>query len=276
MVIFIFLLVLAGLGGGLISGLLGIGGGVLFILVLPEALAELGVPPADIPATQVANALLATLVSASAACYQHRKLATAGLEDILWVGLPAAAVAYTTLSYIVMHPSFSDKAFGYVLIAILAASLARALYLLLANKSHNEADHLADDAKPLKRKLLTTGALAGLVSSLTGLGGGILVIPVLREWAKYPMRRASFVSSGMIVVSSIAVLIFSLEHQPKVPIEGAIGMIVPGVALPLGIGVVVAAPWGVKWARHLSARTLTVLYAALVALVLARRLWLLF
>jgi uncharacterized membrane protein YfcA len=55
------------------------------------------------------------------------------------------------------------------------------------------------------------------------------------------------------------------------PIAGSWGYIVPSVALPLIGGVVLAAPFGVRLAVRLSARTLTLIYLIFVALVLIRR-----
>lgn len=265
---------LAGLAGGLLAGLLGIGGGIIFLLVLPEALQRLGVAPVDMPATQVANALLATLFSALAACYQHLRSGTAGRADVAWVGLPAGAVALASMALIVQHPAFSEHVFSVVLLVILSLLLARTIYTLQPHPSAS-AQTIPDDAPTPTAKLAATGALAGLISSLTGLGGGILVVPALREWARYPVRRASFVSSGTIVISSLAALVFSLQAQPRHPLAESLGLIIPTVALPLGVGVVVAAPIGVRWAQGISPRRLTILYAVLVALVLARRIWML-
>lgn len=269
MTVFYLLLLGAGLAGGLLAGLLGIGGGIFFLLVLPDALRTLGVAPADMAATVVANSLVGTLLSALAAGYQHVRTQTPGRADIAWVGLPAAVTAYLSLQYIVSRPEFSEQVFNRVVVVILALLLGRTLYTFLRQSAPVADASLEADNAPAK--LATTGTLAGLVSSLTGLGGGILIVPVLREWASYPVRRAAFVSSGAIVLSSLAALVFSLSSETSTPLEGSLGYIVPGVAAPLGVGVVLAAPYGVRLATRLSSRTLTLLYILFVTAVLVRR-----
>jgi uncharacterized membrane protein YfcA len=268
---FFLALLAAGLAGGLLAGMLGIGGGIFFLLVLPDALKSLGVLPADLPATVVANSLLGTLVSALAAAATHFKTKTPGRSDIFRVGIPAAVTAYISLVYIVSAPGFNERIFSAVIVLVLALLLGRTLYTFLKTRGEKGAEIAPQIQATSGRKLGLTGALAGLVSSLTGLGGGVLIVPMLREWAGYPIRSASFVSSGAIVLSSITALYFSLTAHPVAPLEGAWGYIVPRVAVPLVAGVLVAAPFGVKLATRLSAQTLTVLYMVFVLLVLLRR-----
>jgi uncharacterized membrane protein YfcA len=45
---FYLLLFLAGLAGGMISGLLGVGGGLIYILILPIAFSYIGIPNQEI------------------------------------------------------------------------------------------------------------------------------------------------------------------------------------------------------------------------------------
>lgn len=52
-----FLLSLAGLAGGFIAGLLGIGGGMVFIIVLPFALLERSVPESEMVPYTIAHSL---------------------------------------------------------------------------------------------------------------------------------------------------------------------------------------------------------------------------
>ena len=296
MLLFYTLLVAAGLLGGMLAGLLGIGGGLFFLLVLPDALARLGVDPADAPAAVVVNSLMGTLIAALASCYQHIRSGTPGRGDIAWIGLPTGITAYIALRLIVARPEFDATVFNSIVIVVLGLLLGRSVYSFMQEERRAQREHLrakghvigagagiAEVTLPPHRQLLLkgeplptgklagTGALAGLVSSLTGLGGGILIVPMLRDWAGYPLRRASFVSSGAIVLSSLAALAFSLSTHPLIPIPGAAGYILPKAAFPLGAGVVVAAPLGVRLASKISSRNLTLLYIAFVALVLGRR-----
>jgi uncharacterized membrane protein YfcA len=59
-----FFLCLIGLIGGFLAGLIGIGGGVLYILILPYLLIELNYPAAEIVQFTIANSLVGTMFAA--------------------------------------------------------------------------------------------------------------------------------------------------------------------------------------------------------------------
>ena len=56
----------------------------------------------------------------------------------------------------------------------------------------------------LDPKLLAIGAGGGLLSGLLGVGGGIVMVPLLVLWAAYSQREAHALSLGAIIPISIA------------------------------------------------------------------------
>jgi len=268
-------LALAGLVGGLLAGMLGVGGGLFFLLILPDALLAQGVTQPDLAATVVANSLLGTLVSALAATSQHLRQKTQGLRDIAWMGGAAAITAYIFLQTVVSQPFFNVRVFSSIVIAVLSLLFVRTVLTFLKEARNLTASSGKEDVEPKAPvvRLATIGGLAGMVSSLTGLGGGVLMVPFMRSWLGYPIRRAAFISSGAIVVSSLSAFYFSLQATPLFHIQGAWGYIVPAVALPLSAGVVVGAPLGVRVATRMGSQTLTLIYLFFLALIIVRRLF---
>jgi uncharacterized membrane protein YfcA len=59
----------------------------------------------------------------------------------------------------------------------------------------------------LTPKLALVGAVGGVTSGLLGVGGGILIVPLLVLWAGYSQRDAHAWSLGAIVPIAIAGLI---------------------------------------------------------------------
>jgi uncharacterized membrane protein YfcA len=153
----------------------------------------------------------------------------------------------------------------------LLAILVQTVFSLFQKNASTEQNAMSNSPATPHGKLVTAGAGAGLISSLTGLSGGIFLVPILRNWMNLPVRQAAFISSGAIVLSNLAALVFSLKASPAQPIAGAWGYLVPAVAVPLIIGVVVAAPFGVRLATRLSTKTLTGIYIAFLLLAIARR-----
>ena len=74
--------------------------------------------------------------------------------------------------------------------------------------SHTTA--LEDRAGGLRRllrldpELVAIGVLGGVLSGLLGVGGGIIMVPLLVFWARYGQRAAHAASLGAIIPISIA------------------------------------------------------------------------
>ena len=61
------LLFLLGVIGGFLAGLIGIGGGVMYVLILPYLLVQMGFPEAEIVQFTIANSLVGTLFASFSA-----------------------------------------------------------------------------------------------------------------------------------------------------------------------------------------------------------------
>ena len=62
----------------------------------------------------------------------------------------------------------------------------------------------AGAAGRLDRQLVAIGVVGGLLSGLLGVGGGIVMVPLLVLWAGYGQRDAHALSLGAIIPISIA------------------------------------------------------------------------
>ena len=67
-------LVLAGAVGGFVSGLIGIGGGIIYVFVIPYALPYFNIPEQWQAQFIIANSLAAILLGSVIANYVHYKL----------------------------------------------------------------------------------------------------------------------------------------------------------------------------------------------------------
>src|SRR4051794_41333431 len=72
----------------------------------------------------------------------------------------------------------------------------------------------------LEPKLVAIGVAGGLLSGLLGVGGGIVMVPLLVLWAAYGQREAHAISLGAIIPISCA----------SVVTYGAAGQVRPGAA----------------------------------------------
>jgi len=104
-------------------------------------------------------------------------------------------------------------------------------------------------------RLVLIGLVAGLFSSLFGVGGGIVIVPLLLLTAGFQPREATATSLGAIVITAIAgVTLYALRGKVDV-----------AYALLVGLPAVIGAIAGTAFQQRLSGKALTIAFAALLA-----------
>jgi uncharacterized membrane protein YfcA len=98
----------------------------------------------------------------------------------------------------------------------------------------------------LDPQLVAIGVLGGVLSGLLGVGGGIVMVPLLVLWARYGQRDAHAASLGAIIPISIA----------GIATYGIAGKVHVGPALALAAGAVFGARVGAGLLARLDERVL--------------------
>jgi uncharacterized membrane protein YfcA len=102
----------------------------------------------------------------------------------------------------------------------------------------------------LDPKLLAIGLGGGLLSGLLGVGGGIVMVPLLVFWAGYAQREAHALSLGAIIPISIA----------GIATYGLAGEVRWWDALALAAGSIAGARIGAGWLARIDERLLKVVF----------------
>lgn len=106
-------------------------------------------------------------------------------------------------------------------------------------------------------RLLAIGVAAGVFSALFGVGGGIIVVPMLVLALGYGTRPATGTSLAALSITAAAgAAAYSLHGDLK-----------PGAAAIVGLPAVFGVVAGVGLQQRLATRTLTLGFAALLAAV---------
>lgn len=121
------------------------------------------------------------------------------------------------------------------------------------NEQHGKLDWTA----PCARALTASGALAGLLSGLLGVGGGFVIVPALKRVSDIPMQG--------IVATSLAVI--TLVSITGVVASAASGHMLWASALPFTLGALVGMLGGRRVARHLSAVRIQQSFAVFTATI---------
>lgn len=106
--------------------------------------------------------------------------------------------------------------------------------------------------------LVGSSVAAGAVSSIAGIGGGSILVPVLNSWCGVPMRAATATSAFIIGVTAVPGVIghYRLGHLTT-PLLGAAAV----------IGVLAGARVGLWVSHRVSARTLKLIMAIVLCSV---------
>jgi uncharacterized membrane protein YfcA len=102
----------------------------------------------------------------------------------------------------------------------------------------------------LDRELVAIGILGGLLSGLLGVGGGIIMVPLLVLWARYRQRDAHAASLGAIIPISIA----------GIATYGIAGEVKVGPAVALAAGSIFGARLGAGLLARLDERVLKTVF----------------
>jgi len=247
---------------GVLAGLFGLGGGVVlvpFFLVLFEAH---GIASHLLMLMAVATSLATIIITSIAACVAHHRMGA-----VIWKYV-------FNLSYGIV--------LGVMLGAWVADSIAAenlrfifALYLLYVAVQIAMQSKLKATFKPLNAPVLKiSGVVIGFVSSVLGIGGGTLTVPLLARH-QMPMRNAVAISSACgLPIAVIGTISYAFLGWQKTGLpEGSVGY----VYLPAFFGIIMTsmltAPIGAKLANKLPTKKLKRYFSLLLFAVAGKLLW---
>jgi hypothetical protein len=178
----------AGLAGGMLSGLFGIGGGIVLIPLLGLLL---GLPQHQAQGTALAAMLLPNGLPAVLHLRRRGVIIRWGLVGALMGGfLPGVWLGARIAALVPEAPL--RFAFATLLLLLAAKTLL---------KRPGAAPALPGD--PVARAVLlpgiAIGLAGGLASGLLGIGGAILMIPLMVAWLRLPQHEAQAASLALML-----------------------------------------------------------------------------
>ena len=234
--------VAVGFASGVLSGLFGVGGG---IVTTPAVNSLLGGTAIE----AVATPLPVIVPSALVGSYTYARAGEVDFAAARWaaiVGIPGATLGAYLTELVNVH----------VLLSVTAALIAlSAIRVIGSSEPHDAAG--TEDAAPWK--LGVVGGTAGVLSGLLGIGGGIVMVPAFTAWIRMPVRRA--LGTSLLVIPALAI--------PGTIVHGILGNVDWAIFLVLTLGVVPGARIGARIALGVRERSLRIavgLFLLVVAL----------
>src|SRR5688572_29704107 len=113
------LLVVAGIVGGFISGITGLGTGIIMLGVIPIVLIQYGVPESQVVSVIIANTIFSTLASSFANVVTTLRQKMFFLKETLWVSFFASIFSFLVFEVIVSSGSYSKELFNSIIIVFM-------------------------------------------------------------------------------------------------------------------------------------------------------------
>jgi uncharacterized membrane protein YfcA len=256
--------------------MLGVGGGLIIVPVLTLAL-HLPIQVA------IGSSLVAIVANACTAAGIYTKVRLTNIKLGLLLEtttIPGAIIGGFAAA--VIAPSILSALFGLVLIYV-AYTMVTRQHFISANNQPDDHLHLAKPVKisdNLSSSLtdsyydqnldevvdykvnrtsagLGTSFFAGILSSLLGIGGGIINVPVMHMVMGVPMKAAIATSTFMIALTA-ATGAFIYQYY---------GNIYPFIIAPLVIGIVIGSRIGVELTQRTGGELLRRIFGAFLFLV---------
>lgn len=247
---------------GLLGALTGLGGGVVIIPVLVLLF------HVDIHYAMGAS-LITVITTSSGAAAAYLRDGYTNLRIGMFLEVAAVMGALLGASLIV----FTSKT---ILTIIFSIVLFLSAYLTI--KRHEETEHYTS-SHPLAVKLKLDGSypttngmkkyhvqhpllgfvlmgFAGMLSGLLGIGAGILKVLAMDQTLRLPYKVATTTSNFMIGITAAA----------SAGIYFTSGYIVPAIAFPVMLGVMIGSYAGAKLILHIKAQTLRVIFSIVISL----------
>jgi len=255
----------AGVIAGSLGALLGLGGGVFLVPFLNLVL--------SFPFSAAAAISLTTVIATSSTVSAGRagkQLINMKLGMLLEVATAAGSFLGGVTAQFVSQ-SLLQRLFGIVavIVAVIMLSRLRRRNVILDPAAdpgvlggrYHEAESGCTVTYRVKRLPLAIAAsfVAGNVSSLLGIGGGIIKVPVLNAWCGVPLRAAAATSAFMIGVTATAGATIYYGH----------GQLQPALAAAACLGVQLGSWGGMKFGAAASAKWLKILMAGVLFIVSA-------
>ena len=252
----------AGVIIGILSGLLGIGGGTVMV---PTLRLVFGLPAM----TSTATSLFSMIFSSISGSVTHiRQKTCIPLLGVI-LGLGGAVMSPVGVQLAALSPTWAIMLAAAVIIGYSAFNmLKKALKMPSGKKAKAAAEKgTAGGAKPApapvagdeayqftaKRVVgaVAVGLIAGLCAGYIGVGGGFIMVPMMTSFLAVSMRRASGTSLIAIIILSI----------PGVITQALLGNVDFVAGIALAVGSIPGAIIGAKFVKKVPERQLRFLFA---------------
>jgi len=275
-------LLLLGSFGGLLAGLLGVGGGMLFIPVITSYLHQYNISSTEMVKFTLANSIALVFMSGVSGTFRQIKMGAWQWKQSLTIGIPGAISNYFMTQAIQDGDWYQKEVFQGVFLGFLGLSILNMIFGKSKSsqpKDGNGNPQIDEQSTPYQFNLIQdwpsmlVGIFAGTIVALSGLGGGIIMVPLFLIILKKSMHSATALSLSIVPILSISALIKYVSITPTHQISSyQTGYLLWIMLIPMLLGVIFFSSLGQKIATKVPVVWLRVIFALLSAFILVKTL----
>jgi len=264
--LFLILLIIGAIVG-YYSGLIGTGGNIILIPVFDILFHYLKIPETEVVKFMIAHSFFITAFTGLSVSYKQFKVKNLHVKEVLYISIAGMITAFFMTEFIKNGNWYHKSDFDLVFFTLLLILAIRMLFFKQPPPPIND-NHLNKPYFPI------IGIVAGLISSLSGLGGGIIVIPILTDILKTPLKKASSISIGVVAMLALPISVSYLSINTRSAMQhilpAQVGYISMFIAAPVLIGVFSTTGWGVRTAQKSNPNILRLILGIVVILLCAK------
>jgi uncharacterized membrane protein YfcA len=252
----IVLFLAAGVAGGVLLGLIGVGMALIAVPLLAITLPYFDIGPQFTPLTALATSMAIVAVGSVSSVISHSRLGNVDWPVVKQT-VPASLVGVALGSLVASH--LPGTYLKWIFCAFLIVIAVRMLMPVKGSQ--------AEGVRPTGTwSYRLAGALIGIAGSLIGAGGGVFMVPFLNSRG-HAMARAVATSTTIgLPVSIVGAVVYALQASP-LPAIPMLGYIYLPAFLGISLGSILGAPLGARLASRVPARALKTGFAILLIIL---------
>lgn len=227
----LLILLVLGLIAGVVAGLFGLGGGILFTPILFVVFNDAGIT--DPVVLTIGSSLFCTFIAALGSSIRQYQQQNFYWSEGIKVGFLGAIGVF--LGKVVITSDYYSQQEFVIFFSVLLIYVA---YMFYRRGSKVPKDIRRNSSPVSLKESAVTGGLGGFVAALAGIGGGGVMVPLLNLWYKKDFVKSVSISSLAIVFISLSgwmqLAFFNGQTETLSPFY--IGYVDFGAAFPLAVG----------------------------------------
>lgn len=227
----LLLLFLLGIVAGIVAGLFGLGGGILFTPILFIVFSEAGIEDAVV--LTIGSSLFCTFIAALGSSIRQYQQQNFYWPEGIKVGFFGAIGVF--LGKMVITSDYYNQQEFVFFFSLLLIYVA---YMFYRRGAQVPKDIRRNSSPVSLKESIVTGGLGGFVAALAGIGGGGVMVPLMNLWYKKDFVKTVSISSLAIVLISLSgwmqLAFFNGQTETLSPFY--IGYVDFGAAFPLAAG----------------------------------------